>query len=183
MKGKNTDENLVFLTLREHFVCHKLLVEIYPNNHQLVYAITMMANTKIKKEYYKVSSRDYERYRALFLDAYSGENHPNFGKTASKETRKRQSIAQKGKSHKSYVYNKPKATQETKDKISIAKKGKSMSKKAIRNMVKAQRKRFAILKKLKLEEEKRKTDEYNEMRKQIICKYCGKPFHFDCCKF
>ena len=35
MGGGDEKENLVKLTAKEHFLCHKLLCEIYPNNRDL----------------------------------------------------------------------------------------------------------------------------------------------------
>jgi len=47
MGGTNTDDNLVLLTAREHFLCHRLLVRIY-NNNKLIYAFWLMCNIKNK---------------------------------------------------------------------------------------------------------------------------------------
>jgi len=41
LNGSDEKENLVLLTAREHFVAHKLLVEIYPKNKSLIYALLM----------------------------------------------------------------------------------------------------------------------------------------------
>jgi len=38
MGGTNDKENLVHLTAKEHFIIHKILVELYPNERGLVYA-------------------------------------------------------------------------------------------------------------------------------------------------
>lgn len=40
--GSDEKDNLVKLTLREHYICHKLLCEIYPNNKSLAHAYWMM---------------------------------------------------------------------------------------------------------------------------------------------
>ena len=64
--GKDIKENLVDLTAKEHFLCHKLLCEIYPNNHKLLWALWLMAIGKQKWKHrnpYKVTSKDYERAR------------------------------------------------------------------------------------------------------------------------
>lgn len=42
--GTNNTENLVDLKPEEHYVCHQLLVKIYPNNRSLLYAATMMCS-------------------------------------------------------------------------------------------------------------------------------------------
>jgi hypothetical protein len=65
--GSNKKENLVLLTAREHFIVHKLLCEIYPDNNSLIYAYWMMANntsnTLYERKYY-VSSREYEQIKS-----------------------------------------------------------------------------------------------------------------------
>ena len=64
--GLDVKENLVLLTLREHFLCHKLLVYIYSKTPGIILAFRFMSNFLLK---YNVSSRDYqyakELYRAL----------------------------------------------------------------------------------------------------------------------
>ena len=39
MGGSDDKENLVSLTAREHFLCHHLLVRIYPENIKLKFAL------------------------------------------------------------------------------------------------------------------------------------------------
>jgi len=50
MGGDNKSRNLVSLTPEEHYLCHLLLVRIYPNNHKLVYAANMMGNMGATKK-------------------------------------------------------------------------------------------------------------------------------------
>lgn len=63
MGGSNEAENLVELTAREHFIVHKLLVEIYPSENGLQYALWRMCNGN---DYYNISNREYERFRTIF---------------------------------------------------------------------------------------------------------------------
>jgi hypothetical protein len=59
--GDNSKENLVDLTAREHYICHRLLCKIYPNNNSLSSALWLMINAS--REYqkrHKPSSRIYE---------------------------------------------------------------------------------------------------------------------------
>jgi hypothetical protein len=60
--GSNDKENLVELTAREHFLCHMLLCEIYPNETKLTQALWLMIIGKRRKNYqqYKISSKTYE---------------------------------------------------------------------------------------------------------------------------
>jgi len=60
--GDNSSDNLVYLTAKEHFLCHRLLCEIYPNNPKLLYALWLMAIGKKRwKQHdpYNMSSRTY----------------------------------------------------------------------------------------------------------------------------
>jgi hypothetical protein len=69
--GDNNKNNLVELTAREHFLCHRLLCEIYPLNHKLIWALWLMAigKQKIKTiEPYKISSKEYERLKLIFIE-------------------------------------------------------------------------------------------------------------------
>jgi len=43
MGGSDDIENLAKLTPEEHYVCHQLLVKMYPDNNKLVYAIQAMS--------------------------------------------------------------------------------------------------------------------------------------------
>jgi len=42
--GSNDSDNLVNLTPEEHYVCHQLLVKIYPKNRSIIYAANMMCS-------------------------------------------------------------------------------------------------------------------------------------------
>ena len=48
MGGTNKTDNLVKLTAKEHFIIHKLLIEIYPNELKIKRAFWMMCNKSIK---------------------------------------------------------------------------------------------------------------------------------------
>ena len=61
--GTDAMKNMVLLTLREHFVCHKLLTKIYPNHIGIICAYKYMSSFKFK---YNVSSRDFERAKMLY---------------------------------------------------------------------------------------------------------------------
>jgi len=152
--GNNDKENLVLLTAREHFICHKLLCEIYPDNKKLVFALWRMYGIKntSRVDSYKISSREYERIRKLFslhigpILSQSNKGIPksetmkrkvsliNMGRKASDDTRKKQSNSQKGKimsletRQKIGAFNKGKiVSAETRAKLSKANKGKITS--------------------------------------------------------
>ena len=61
--GNDDEKNIVLLTAREHFICHKLLTYIYPNNRKIILAFHMlvhMPNFKIN-----ISARDYAYLKEL----------------------------------------------------------------------------------------------------------------------
>lgn len=116
--GSNNKENLVELTAREHFLCHRLLCEIYPKVTKLWYALFLMAIGKqIIKSKYKLDSRSYERLKLEFIQNVKGKKKPKgFGKgrVFSPTHIENMSKAKLG-------IKKPQGTGE---KISIARKGK-----------------------------------------------------------
>lgn len=88
--GLDVKENIVELTAREHFLCHMLLCEIYPNNRNLWYALFLMAINKNKKQHqkYKVSSREYERIKENWNKYSKGRKKPKgFGERIKSEER------------------------------------------------------------------------------------------------
>lgn len=118
--GNDDKENLVLLTAREHFLCHWLLVYVYPNNIKLTYAFWLMCNYKGNGiEKYKVSSRIYEISKLSHAESLKN-------RIVSEETRKKLSIVNTGKAH----------SMETREKISSSRRGKKLSiqhKESIRN--------------------------------------------------
>ncbi len=97
MGGNNDKDNLVLLTGREHFIVHKLLVEIYPDNDKLVYAYWAMCNKQGTKERiieYNITSREYEHVKKLF-SVINSKKHK--GRKHSDEHRRKNSLAKKGR--------------------------------------------------------------------------------------
>lgn len=90
MKGDNSKENLVYLTAKEHFICHRLLVEIYPGNKSILFAFwKMVLGGDTKQERYIVSSSTYEFARKLhsknMSDSQKGKSViERFGANASR---------------------------------------------------------------------------------------------------
>jgi hypothetical protein len=87
--GIDSDENLVLLTAREHFICHWLLYKFLEGiaKHKMAHAWFMMCNTKNNNQHrYVPSARIYEA--AKMAKSIS---------PVSDDTRKRQSKAQIGK--------------------------------------------------------------------------------------
>jgi hypothetical protein len=64
--GSNKRDNIVSLTPKEHYICHKLLCEIYSTENKLKYAFWRMcnvANNEFQDRNYKVSSKIYSRIK------------------------------------------------------------------------------------------------------------------------
>jgi hypothetical protein len=104
--GNDDEENLVLLTAREHFVCHKLLTYIHKNNRKIACAFHKMtfgnSNKCIKKSY------DYKYARELFMTV-----------PVSEETRQKQSKSHKGKKFsKEHKHNLSISVKKTKDNAS-----------------------------------------------------------------
>lgn len=122
--GSNEPSNLVELTLKEHFLCHELLVYIYPNYKEIIYALWMMTTTTIASKYnvsnrnkneqeIHISASQYERIKLLYIKFKSQKrysiqerkNVSNGTKTAMQDIEIRKKCGAKNKGSKWY-YNK-----------------------------------------------------------------------------
>lgn len=113
--GSDEDENLVLLTAREHYLCHKILFRLYPNNTKLAFAYQCMIYLKKDDRKIKLSSRDYEELRNYVCNNLKGENHPMFGRKHTEESKLKNSKSKTGQKHK----------EESKKKISLKNKGEN----------------------------------------------------------
>ncbi len=82
--GKNDSTNIVGLTPREHYICHRLLLKMVntPKQKQkMAYALIAMGrlNSKDKKQK-RISSKDYESIRLTCRKYFVGKNNPFYGK-------------------------------------------------------------------------------------------------------
>jgi len=110
--GTNDPENLVLLTAREHFICHKLLTYIYPGNRKIYGAFFRMTFNKNKK--YNISLKDYAYAREL-----NSKNYIEFNTTHKKgKSYKYQMIEKYGKDEglKKEIEYKNKISENTKGK-------------------------------------------------------------------
>ena len=82
--GSNRKENLVRLTAREHYICHRLLIKITEGaaKRSMIYAAYMMMKGTKR---YKPSSRIYEILRNQMREANRERPGPNLGKKLSDE--------------------------------------------------------------------------------------------------
>lgn len=114
--GNNSTDNLVYLTAREHFICHRLLVKMVDDRKakaKLSYAAWQQSRSV--KELRKISSRTYDTLRKSLSETYKGRIREPF----SEEWK-----ANMSKSH--IGVHRDKHTRETKRKISEKKKGKKL---------------------------------------------------------
>jgi hypothetical protein len=131
-----THPNIILLTAREHFVAHRLLVEIHPSNYSLIWALHRMTFSKNKKTTRKIriTSRDYHRIRVIFSEMVKkqqtgkpkSENHKlNLSKSKQgtkmpESYRIRLKETMKGENNPNYGN---KWTEEMKKSLSLKKKG------------------------------------------------------------
>jgi hypothetical protein len=186
--GNDANNNLVLLTAREHFICHKLLTYIYPNDRNIALAFHQMT-FGVHKKSYNVSSRDFsyarERISLIGLSQETkrkiSEKHKN--KVISLETRKKMSEKLKGL----------KRSEETKKRISDSKKiknndfftgsikealikkyGKELGQIKIDTYI--EKIRIAHIGRKATEETKRKLSISSHKRKYVKCQFCNKEF-------
>jgi len=89
--GKDTDDNLVNLTAREHFICHWLLTKMVTetkSKYQLWNAFScMLYRERPGQDRYKVSGKIFECIKIagakIKSEKFKGENNPMFGKRGS----------------------------------------------------------------------------------------------------
>ena len=86
MGGDNKKNNLTKLTAKEHFICHKILCKLYPNNEKLRYAFWVMCNQKTNRDY-RVSGRDYELAKLLCLEMWKRQKSPESIKKSADKRR------------------------------------------------------------------------------------------------
>lgn len=144
--GDENPKNLVLLTAKEHFLCHKLLVIIYPGEKSLIFALWMMSNgsNNHRNKYLEVSVKDYEYSRNLYSESRKdfvyteemrkkmsdsqkgkvGEKNSFYGKKHTEESRKKMSESAKNR----------KASEETKKKMSIIRKGRKHTEESRKKM-------------------------------------------------
>lgn len=137
--GSDDEDNLINLYAKEHFIAHKLLARENPDSDSLIYAWGCMAfNKSNTQERYELTPEEYEEARIALSKTQSKimkerlsnpENHPNYGKHLSEETKNK--ISEKAKERckdktKCPMFGK-KLSLEQRKKISELHKGKPMS--------------------------------------------------------
>ena len=80
--GKNSPENIVRLTPREHFIAHLLLTKMSKNKNikkKMYYALMEMKRINSEGKC-RVSSKVFEKHRKRMSYMISGKNNPFYGK-------------------------------------------------------------------------------------------------------
>ena len=158
------EKNIINLTAREHYICHKLLQKIAlekygKNSHEymaMTYCLFRMSNNVI----YGINSKDYEKYRKNYSDYLkenkSGKNSPNYGKRGIL----------------SHSYGKPRS-EETKRKLSKAHKGKKLSEETKKKMS-DNRQKYGVWNKGK----KMSDDVKKQMSERMVGRFSGEKHPF-----
>jgi len=155
--GSNSSDNLVSLTAREHFICHRLLVKITAGNNKrkMAYAVRRMLSgiSKHHQRNYITSSKIYEIIRKENNKHIKGYQHSNDvkkkmsdkmkGRKFSPETLLKMSSSKKGKPQPDHVAQRLRTARlgattsdEVKEKISKALTGRKISQQHKDNMSK-----------------------------------------------
>lgn len=66
MGGDDSKENLVLLTGREHFICHKLLHKMYPEDAKIFLGYRTMAIMNSSGQRHEIGAREFEYIREQF---------------------------------------------------------------------------------------------------------------------
>jgi hypothetical protein len=86
MGGTNDKTNLVFLSAREHFIAHILLIKIYPSNYKLLLACSRMLTDKQGN---KLNGKTYDSLKRKISDYRKSQNkYNNEGLAKASEKRK-----------------------------------------------------------------------------------------------
>lgn len=181
--GLDTEDNIVELTAKEHYMAHRLLTEIYPNNSKIKYAYWMMCSMETESQTrYKVSAKSYE-YAKQLISTRTSETKQKISK----------SLKQSYDSGKRKKWNLGKTMpSEFGEKISKAKKGMVGTNKGIlMSEDQKQKIRNTLLGHEVTQSTKNKISETLLSRPLITCPHCSKSsrgtsfkvYHFENCKF
>jgi hypothetical protein len=124
--GTNVSENLVVLTAKEHFVCHRLLTKMTEGKERskMCYAVWQMTHIKNRKRYIP-SSNVYQILKQQLSETTKNKNYEErYGEERAKEIKRK--IGEKSKGRQPMLGKKH--SRETKRKISQANSGRPLPK-------------------------------------------------------
>src|ERR1039457_6985258 len=105
--GKNNSENHAYLSAKEHYLCHRLLVKMLTGTFKakMIYALTQLSYGRTGNNCF-ISIKSYEQIKKQQSDILKGKTPWNkgmlglgAGRIVSLETRQKISLGQTGKSH------------------------------------------------------------------------------------
>jgi len=106
--GKNSKDNIVHLTYREHFIAHKFLFLFCEGKDKMKmgYALHRLCSINNNTQQYRIkSSRDFAEIKTEIYEFIRGENHPFYGYKWTDEQKKEISERQKGVGNSMYGKN------------------------------------------------------------------------------
>jgi hypothetical protein len=92
MGGKNTKDNIVYLTAKEHFLCHKFLVRIFPEVKRNWYALIAMGRiSEFKSRIFSSEREKAAEMRRGFK--YSDKSKKQMSNSAKRRGTQKNSVA------------------------------------------------------------------------------------------
>lgn len=190
--GSNNKENLVELTAREHFVCHRLLPKMTTNEEKrkMTFAAWALTMRNSYKEQIKISSRTYSYLKSERASLLKGVPLPEEIKEKMRKARAKQIITEETKEKIRKTNTGKKQSEETKRKRAESRRGSKHSLETILKMKEAQKNKPPMSEetKQKIREARARQD---TTQKKVSCPHCGKVggqanmtrYHFNHCKF
>lgn len=168
MNGNDEKLNLVYLTAREHFLCHWLLVRIYPENKKLIFAFYAMCNIENRKtqKRYKPSSRIYKEVKEKL--SLTDEHKKKIGDANSKKRRTEEQKEHLRKINTGKIVLPH--SQETRDKIGNGNRNKIRSDEI--------KKQWSLSHqgKIRSSEASKACSESHKNKPKVYCLHCRQPF-------
>ena len=197
--GNNDMTNIVKLTGREHFICHRLLIKFTEGNDQckMIFALNSMMNRyNDTMKRYVPNSRVYEYLRIKLSEAHKkigrSPDHiaairkAHTGKYVSPETRKKMSDSIRAAGPAGGAIKGSFRSEETRQKISVARLGMEFTLEHRKHLSEARQN----IKVAPETGQKISASLKGKAKKKITCPHCGlvggnslmKRWHFDKCK-
>ena len=188
--GSNKKENIVFLSAKDHFLCHKLLTKFTTgtSNQKMWNALWRMMNKQSHNQLrdYEFTPEEYEEARINHSKIQSArmskENNPFYGKKHSPETKKKMSESKKGKTYEEIFGSEYAAVMKQQRKVeTTGKKRSNATKEKIRKSKLGKPRDPELMKsigqKLKGRKQSQDTLEKKKVAREAgkkTCEYCGK---------
>lgn len=101
--GADNVENLIYLTAREHYVAHQLLVKMHPEHHGIAYAAKLMtlvgrSQGRVTNRYYEWLKKRHSALQSKIMKEWVKDNNPS----ARADVKEKRRLAWSGKNNPSY---------------------------------------------------------------------------------